>query len=407
MVEKKNSKAIFFILITVLIDVIGIGIIIPIMPSLYQELTGGTVSEASQYSAYLVFIYAIMQFIFSPIIGGLSDQYGRRPVLLMSLFGFGLDFIFLALAPNIGWLFVGRIISGIAGASFTTANAYIADITEPEKRAQSFGMIGAAFGLGFIIGPSLGGVLGEYGTRIPFWVSAGLALVNWLYGYFILPESLLPENRRKFDIKRANPIGSLLNLKKYPYVLALVLSLFLVNVSNFATQGTWSFYGIEKFSWSKMEVGLSLGFVGLMVAIVQGGLIRVIIPKLGQEKSLFLGLAINALGLAAFAFASSSWMMYAIMVPFAIGGLAGPAFQGIISNQVGKNEQGELQGGLTSLMSIAAIIGQPMMLGLFRIFTKEDAPVYFPGAPFLMGGLLSLISLLLVFRTIKKEKLKD
>ncbi|MCP9754397.1 MFS transporter [Lacihabitans sp. CCS-44] len=407
MSDKKNSKAIFFILVTVLIDVIGIGIIIPIMPSLYQELTGGTVSEASQYSAYLVFIYALMQFIFSPIIGGLSDQYGRRPVLLMSLFGFGLDFIFLALAPNIGWLFVGRIISGIAGASFTTANAYIADITEPEKRAQSFGMIGAAFGLGFIIGPSLGGILGEYGTRIPFWVSAGLALLNWLYGYFILPESLLPENRRKFDIKRANPIGSLLNLKKYPYVLALVLSLFLVNVSNFATQGTWSFYGIEKFSWSKLEVGLSLGFVGLMVAIVQGGLIRVIIPKLGQEKSLFLGLAINALGLAAFAFASSSWMMYAIMVPFAVGGLAGPAFQGIISNQVGKNEQGELQGGLTSLMSIAAIVGQPLMLGLFRTFTKENAPIYFPGAPFLMGGLLSLISLLLVFRTIKKENLKD
>jgi DHA1 family tetracycline resistance protein-like MFS transporter len=407
MSDKKNSKAIFFILVTVLIDVIGIGIIIPIMPSLYQELTGGTVSEASQYSAYLVFIYALMQFIFSPIIGGLSDQYGRRPVLLMSLFGFGLDFVFLALAPSIGWLFVGRIISGIAGASFTTANAYIADITEPEKRAQSFGMIGAAFGLGFIIGPSLGGILGEYGTRIPFWVSAGLAILNWLYGYFILPESLLPENRRKFDIKRANPIGSLLNLKKYPYVLALVLSLFLVNVSNFATQGTWSFYGIEKFSWSKMEVGLSLGFVGLMVAIVQGGLIRVIIPKLGQEKSLFLGLAINALGLAAFAFASSSWMMYAIMIPFAIGGLAGPAFQGIISNQVGKNEQGELQGGLTSLMSIAAIVGQPLMLGLFRAFTKENAPIYFPGAPFLMGGLLSLISLLLVFRTIKKEKLKD
>ena len=407
MSDKKNSKAIFFILVTVLIDVIGIGIIIPIMPSLYQELTGGTISEASQYSAYLVFIYALMQFIFSPIIGGLSDQYGRRPVLLMSLFGFGLDFIFLALAPSIGWLFVGRIISGIAGASFTTANAYIADITEPEKRAQSFGMIGAAFGLGFIIGPSLGGILGEYGTRIPFWVSAGLALLNWLYGYFILPESLLPENRRKFDIKRANPIGSLLNLKKYPYVLALVLSLFLVNVSNFATQGTWSFYGIEKFSWSKLEVGLSLGFVGLMVAIVQGGLIRVIIPKLGQERSLFLGLAINALGLAAFAFASSSWMMYAIMVPFAVGGLAGPAFQGIISNQVGKNEQGELQGGLTSLMSIAAIVGQPLMLGLFRTFTKENAPIYFPGAPFLMGGLLSLISLLLVFRTIKKENLKD
>ncbi len=401
---EKNSKAIFFILVTVLIDVIGIGIIIPIMPSLYQELTGGSVSEASQYSAYLVFIYAIMQFIFSPIIGGLSDQYGRRPVLLLSLLGFGLDFVFLALAPSIGWLFVGRIISGIAGASFTTANAYIADVTEPEKRAQSFGMLGAAFGLGFIIGPSLGGILGEIDTRLPFWVAASLALVNWLYGYFILPESLLPENRRKFNIKRANPIGSLINLKKHPYILALVLSLFLVNVSNFATQGTWSFYTIEKFNWSKMEVGLSLGFVGLMVAIVQGGLIRIIIPKLGQENSLFLGLAINSIGLLGFAFASSSWMMYAIMVPFAIGGLAGPAFQGIISNQVQKNEQGELQGGLTSLMSIAAIVGQPLMLGLFRIFTKKNGVGYLPGAPFIMGSMLSIISLILTIRTINKGK---
>ncbi len=401
---KKNSKAIFFILVTVLIDVIGIGIIIPIMPSLYQELSGGSISEASQYSAYLVFIYAIMQFIFSPIIGGLSDQYGRRPVLLLSLFGFGLDFIFLALAPSIGWLFIGRIISGIFGASFTTANAYIADVTEPEKRAQSFGMLGAAFGLGFIIGPSLGGILGEMGSRLPFWVAAGLAFINWLYGYFILPESLLPENRRKFNIKRANPIGSLINLKKHPYILALVLSLFLVNVSNFATQGTWSFYTIEKFNWSKLEVGLSLGFVGLMVAIVQGGLIRLIIPKLGQEKSLFLGLAINSIGLLGFAFASSSWMMYAIMVPFAIGGLAGPAFQGIISNQVQKNEQGELQGGLTSLMSIAAIVGQPLMLGLFRVFTKENGIAYLPGAPFIMGSILSIISLFLTIRTIKRAK---
>ena len=402
---KKNSKAIFFILVTVLIDVIGIGIIIPIMPSLYQELSGGSISEASQYSAYLVFIYAIMQFIFSPIIGGLSDQYGRRPVLLLSLFGFGLDFIFLALAPSIGWLFIGRIISGIFGASFTTANAYIADVTEPEKRAQSFGMLGAAFGLGFIIGPSLGGILGEMGSRLPFWVAAGLAFINWLYGYFILPESLLPENRRKFNIKRANPIGSLINLKKHPYILALVLSLFLVNVSNFATQGTWSFYTIEKFNWSKLEVGLSLGFVGLMVSIVQGGLIRLIIPKLGQEKSLFLGLAINSIGLLGFAFASSSWMMYAIMVPFAIGGLAGPAFQGIISNQVQKNEQGELQGGLTSLMSIAAIVGQPLMLGLFRVFTKENGIAYLPGAPFIMGSILSIISLFLTIRTIKRAKI--
>lgn len=402
--QKKN--AIVFILITVLIDVIGIGIIIPIIPSLIQELTGGDVSQASSYALILVFIYSFMQFIFSPIIGGLSDQFGRRPVLLFSLFGFGIDYILLALAPTVGWLFVGRLISGITGASFSTASAYIADVTEPEKRAQSFGMIGAAFGLGFIIGPSLGGILGEFGSRVPFWVSAGLSLVNWLYGYFILPESLKPENRRKFDFKRANPIGSLMNLKKYPFILTLVASLFLVYVSGYATQGTWSFYTIEKFGWSEMEIGLSLGFVGLMVAIVQGGLIRAIIPKFGKEKALFFGLAINSIGLLAFAFASSSWMMYAIVVPFALGGIANPAFQGIISSQVNSNEQGELQGALTSLMSVAAIIGQPLMLGLFRTFTKENAVLYFPGAPFFVGSILSVISLFLTIRTIKKENLK-
>lgn len=403
--KKQRSAALSFIFVTVLIDVIGVGIIIPIMPTLYQELTGGTISEASKYSAYLVFMYSLIQFVFSPIIGGLSDQYGRRPVLLISLFGFAVDYIFLALAPSIAWLFVGRAISGITGASFTTASAYIADVSTPEKRAQNFGLLGAAFGIGFIIGPALGGILGQYGSRIPFWVSAALTFVNWLYGYFVLPESLKPENRRKFDIKRANPIGSLFNLKKYPMILSLVMSLFLVYIANFATQGTWSFYTMEKFGWGEREVGLSLAFVGLMVAIVQGGLIRVLIPKLGQQRALFLGLIINALGLFAFSLASETWMMYAIMVPFALNGLAGPAFQGIISNQVTASEQGELQGALTSLNSIAAIIGQPFMLGLFRYFTNHSAnAVYFPGASFAAGSILTVISIILTLRSIRKYK---
>lgn len=403
--KKQRSAALSFIFVTVLIDVIGVGIIIPIMPTLYQELTGGTISEASKYSAYLVFMYSLIQFVFSPIIGGLSDQYGRRPVLLISLFGFAVDYIFLALAPSIAWLFVGRAISGITGASFTTASAYIADVSTPEKRAQNFGLLGAAFGIGFIIGPALGGILGQYGSRIPFWVSAALTFVNWLYGYFVLPESLKPENRRKFDIKRANPIGSLFNLKKYPMILSLVMSLFLVYVANFATQGTWSFYTMEKFGWGEREVGLSLAFVGLMVAIVQGGLIRVLIPKLGQQRALFLGLIINAVGLFAFSIASETWMMYAIMVPFALNGLAGPAFQGIISNQVTASEQGELQGALTSLNSIAAIIGQPFMLGLFRYFTNHSAnAVYFPGASFAAGSILTVISIILTLRSIRKYK---
>jgi MFS transporter, DHA1 family, tetracycline resistance protein len=399
----KHKHGIWFILITVLVDVIGIGIIIPIMPTLYRELTGGTVSEASQYSAYLVFMYSFMQFIFSPVLGGLSDQFGRRPILLASLFGFAVDYLFLAFAPSITWLFVGRAVSGITGASFTTANAYIADITEPEKRAQSFGLIGAAFGIGFIIGPTLGGLLGQYGSRIPFLVSAGITFCNWLYGYFLLPESLPKENRRSFDWRRANPIGSLLNFKKYPFLLTLVASMFLVFVANFATQGTWSFYGAEKFKWTELEIGISLGFVGIMVALVQGGLIRVIIPKLGQKNALFVGLAVNALGLMCFAFATEPWMMYLIMVFFAFGGLAGPAFQGLISSQVEANQQGELQGGITSLNSIAAIIGQPLMLGLFGYFTKEATPLYFPGAPFVMGSILSLFSLWFTFRTLRTK----
>jgi DHA1 family tetracycline resistance protein-like MFS transporter len=400
--KKKRSAALIFIFITVLIDVIGIGIIIPIIPVLIQELTGGTISQSSSYAALLVLAYSSMQFLFSPVIGGLSDQFGRRPVLLISLFGFGVDYIFLALAPTIGWLFVGRIISGITGASFSTASAYIADVSPPEKRAQNFGLIGAAFGLGFIIGPTLGGLLGEYGSRVPFLVSAGLSLINWLYGYFVLPESLPLENRRKFDIRRANPVGSLLALKKYPMIIALVASLFLVTVGSFAVQGTWTFYTMEKFSWSEWQVGLSLGFVGLMVAIVQGGLIRVIIPKLGQERALFFGLIITSFGLMAFGLASSPWMMYAIMVPFALGGLAGPAFQGIISSQVSDKEQGELQGALTSLNSVAAIIGQPLMLWLFRSFTAQDTTYYFPGAPFILGSVLTVISIFLTMRVLKK-----
>lgn len=403
--KKPRSAAIIFIFITVLIDVIGIGIIIPIIPVLIQELTGGNISESSSYAALLLLAYSSMQFLFSPVIGGLSDQFGRRPVLLVSLLGFGIDYIFLALAPTIGWLFVGRIIAGITGASFSTASAYIADVSPPEKRAQNFGLIGAAFGLGFIIGPTLGGLLGEYGSRIPFWVSAGLSLVNWLYGYFVLPESLPLENRRKFNIKRANPVGSLLALKKYPMIIALVASLFLVTVGSFALQGTWTFYTMEKFRWSEWQVGLSLGFVGLMVAIVQGGLIRVIIPKLGQERALFVGLIITSFGLMAFGFASASWMMYAIMVPFALGGIANPAFQGIISSQVEASEQGELQGALASLNSVAAIIGQPLMLWLFRSFTAKDAPVYFPGAPFVVGAVLTIISIFLTMRVLKKPTL--
>lgn len=395
---RKSTAALSFIFITLLLDVTGLGLIIPVFPKLIETLIHGNLSDASRYGGWLTFCYAVMQFIFSPVLGGLSDQFGRRPVLLFSLFGFGIDYILLGFAPTIGWLFVGRTIAGITGASFTTASAYIADISAPEKRAQNFGLIGAAFGVGFILGPAVGGFLGQYGPRVPFFVAACLTLINWLYGFFILPESLAPENRRPFNWKRANPIGSLLQLGRYPVISGLLASLVLIQLAGFAIQGTWTFYTMEKFKWDEKAVGLSLGAIGLSVAIVQGGLSRIIVPKLGPYKSVYAGLTCYAIGLICFAFATKSWMMFVFMIPYALGGLAGPSLQAIISGQVPPNEQGELQGGLTSLVSVTAFIGPLIMSNLFAYFTAPTAPVYFPGAPYVVGAVFSILSALLAWR---------
>ena len=401
----KRNPALGFIFVTLLIDITGLGIIIPVLPSLIQELTGGTLSEASMYGGWMLFAYAAMQFICAPIMGGLSDKFGRRPVLLASLFGFGVDYLFLAFAPTLGWLFVGRIIAGIMGASFTTAGAYIADVSTPETRAQNFGILGAAFGLGFIIGPMAGGLLETFGSRVPFMVSACLSLLNWLYGYFILPESLAPENRRKFEWARANPISSLINLKRYPVILGLVASLVMVYIAAHAVQSNWAYYTMEKFKWTPKLVGISLAVVGLVFAVVQGGLIRIIIPKLGQQRSVHVGLGFNALGFLLFALATKTWMMFAITVVYCLGGIAGPALQGIISTQVPPNEQGELQGALTSLMSVTSIVGPPLMTNTFSYFTSPTAPVYLPGAPMLLGAVLT-ISATLWARTSLKRTMK-
>jgi DHA1 family tetracycline resistance protein-like MFS transporter len=353
-----------------------------------------------------MFAYALMQFLCAPVLGNLSDRYGRRPVLLFSLFGFGIDYIFLALAPGIGWLFLGRIIAGITGASFTTATAYVADISPPDKRAQNFGMIGAAFGLGFIAGPLIGGLLGQFGPRVPFVAAAVLTLLNWLYGYFILPESLPADKRRPFAWKRANPVGSLLQLKRYPAIAGLVTSLTLVYIGAHAVQSTWSYYGIGKLHWDEKMVGYSLAFVGFMIALVQGGLIRIVIPRLGQEKSLYTGLFLYSIGMVLFAFASNTWMMFAFTFVYCLGGIAGPAIQGIISNQVPANEQGELQGALTSLMSATSIVGPLLMTSLFARFTRPTAPVHFPGAPFIMGAILFLASALLAYRSLHRTGIR-
>jgi len=396
----KREPAIVFIFITLLIDVMGFGIIIPVFPKLIAELTHGTMSQASQYTGWLMFSFAIMQFICSPIMGNLSDKYGRRPVLLFSLFGFGIDYLFLALAPTIGLLFIGRIIAGITGASMTTANAYIADISPPEKRAQNFGLVGAAFGLGFILGPAIGGMLGSFGSRVPFFVAAGLTLLNWLYGYFILPESLKPELRRPFDWKRANPAGSLLHLKKYPVITGLIGAIVLVYIAGHAVQSNWSFYTIEKFGWTPDMIGWSLAAVGLGIGLVQGWLIRIITPKIGSKNSVYYGLALNAIGFILFAFATQGWMMFVFLIPFCLGGICGPALQSIMSNQVPENEQGELQGALTSLVSVTMIIGPLLMTNLFAYFTGASRPFYFPGAALVMGAILSIASLVLAMRSL-------
>lgn len=395
-----RSAAISFIFITLLIDVTGIGLIIPVVPALIQQLIHGNISEASKYSGWLAFAYATMQFLFAPLLGNLSDRYGRRPVLLLSLLGLGIDYIFLALAPSIGWLFVGRIIAGLGGASFTTATAYIADISTPQNRAQNFGMVGAAFGLGFMLGPVIGGLLGEYGVRIPFIVAACFSLLNCAYGYFVLPESLAMENRRPFDWKRANPVGSLRQLKKYPAVSGLIVSFLLIYLAANAVQSTWSFFTIKQFSWSARMIGLSLGLVGLLVGIVQGGLVRFVNPWLGNKRSVYLGLALYAIGLFLFAFANHSWMMFVFLLPYCFGGIAGPALQSIISGQVPPNGQGELQGGLTSIMSLTNIIGPVLMTTLFAYFTKPTAPVPFAGAAFFLGGICMAVSLVLAYRTL-------
>lgn len=401
-----NSRkaAVGFIFITLLIDVMGWGLIIPVMPKLISELKGITVNKASSYGALLLFAYAATQFICAPLIGNLSDKYGRRPVLLSSLTGFGIDYIFLALAPTYGWLFVGRIIAGLTGASFTTGAAYIADISTNETRAKNFGMIGAAFGLGFIIGPLLGGLLAGWGVRAPFYAAAGLCLVNALYGYFVLPESLDKEHRRPFEWKRANPFGSLKFLRNSPSITGLAICYFLIYLAAMSVQGNWSYFTIYRFNWTEKLVGISLGVVGLLVGIVQAGLTRVINPKLGNEKSIYLGLFLYTVGLVLFAFATEGWMMFIFLVPYCLGGIAGPALQSTMTSQVPRNEQGELQGALTSLMSLTTIIGPLVMNNLFTFFTGNKAPVHFPGVSFLLGAILMLASLWVAWLSLRNKK---
>jgi DHA1 family tetracycline resistance protein-like MFS transporter len=390
-VSSRNALA--FIFVTILIDMIGFGIIIPVMPALIVELTGVGLGQAAIWGGRLLVVYAAMQFVFAPIIGNLSDRFGRRPVLLASLVAFGADYVIMGFAPTLAWLFLGRALAGIAGASHTTASAFIADVSAPEERAKNFGLVGAAFGLGFIIGPVIGGLLGEYGARIPFYAAGGLAFANAIYGYLVLPETLPPEKRRPFAWQRANPVGAFGEMRRYPLVIALFAVLFFYQIAHDANPSTWSYYTMLKFDWSPRDVGYSLGAIGVLFALVQGVLIRVVIPRIGEARTVAVGFVAMAVGFVGFAFATRGWMLYAFLVPFSLAGLANPALRGLLSNRVPSNAQGELQGAIASLVSVTAIIAPWLMTELFGAFTSAAAPIYFPGAPFVAAALLMGVAL--------------
>jgi DHA1 family tetracycline resistance protein-like MFS transporter len=392
-----------FILVTVFIDVLGIGIIIPILPELVKEFAGGTTAEASRWYGIIAATYATTQFFFAPVLGSLSDRFGRRPIILLSLFGLGIDYIIQGVAPSLGWLFLGRVIAGVMGASFTTANAYIADVSVPEDRARNFGLVGVAFGLGFIFGPALGGVLGEIHLRLPFFGAAGLALINWLYGFFVLPESLPPEKRGRFSWKKANPVGSLMVLRTYPLVAGLAVSFIFIGLAQRGLEVVWVLYTGHRFGWDESTNGLSLALVGFMAILVQGGLVRPFVKRFGERRAILFGLTVATFAYIGYGMASEGWMMFAVIVVGALGGVAGPSIQGLIAGTVAPQDQGKIQGAITSLMSLTAIFA-PLIFatGLFSYFTSTAAPIELPGAPFLLGSALWATAFLVLLRLFKR-----
>ncbi|HWA90516.1 MAG TPA: TCR/Tet family MFS transporter [Rhizomicrobium sp.] len=393
-----SRYALAFIFITMLVDTIGLGIIIPVGPKIIAELTHQDMAGAARWSGWLFFVYALMQFLCAPLIGNLSDRFGRRPVLILALLALGFDYLLTGLAPTIAWLFVARFLSGMAGASYTTANAYIADITPPEKRAANFALTGAAFSVGFTLSPGIGGFLGSFGPRIPFFFAAALSLANALFGYFVLKESLKPEHRRKFDLARANPLGALQALRRLPGVFWLVVVMVLMRLAHDSNPAVFSFYVYAKFDWSTKMVGYALMAVGALMTVVYGFLVRAVVPKIGETASVYLGLVSGAIGFAGYAFATESWMMFAFMVPFSLMAFVMPALNATMSKMVGPSEQGELQGALTCIGSLTSIVSPPLLTTLFWYFSRKDAPVYFPGAAFLAASLFLVVAALVFTR---------
>jgi MFS transporter, DHA1 family, tetracycline resistance protein len=409
MTEQQTSRfALIFIFMTMFIDTVGLGIIIPVAPKIIAELTGpypnnaAAMSASAAWGGWLQTAFAGMLFLFSPLIGNLSDRFGRKPILIASLLFLGFDYFITGIAPTIWWLFISRILSGIAGAAYTTANAFIADVSPPEKRAANFGLTGAAFGIGFVVGPAIGGLLGQFGPRIPFFAAAALAVANAFFGLLVMKESLPPAKRRKFEFWRANPVGSLVALGRYPMVLAFVGIMILMRLAHDANPVIWSYYVYLKFHWTTAQLGYALAFLGIVMAFVFGFLTRIAIPKLGEHRAAYIGLMAGAIGFAGYAFASEGWQMYPWMLVWSLMGLAMPSINGIISKHVPATEQGELQGALASVGGITSIFAPVLLTSVFSYFTSAKAPIYFPGAAFLTAGLMLALAAVLLGR-IERE----
>ncbi len=388
-----RKAALGFIFLAALMDIVAIGVIIPVLPRLVQQFAGGDTATAIRYVGVFSAVFALMQFIFAPILGGLSDRFGRRPVLLFSIFGLGFDYLIMANAPNMGWLFVGRVISGITAASFSTANAYIADITPPEKRAQSFGLMGAAFGIGFIIGPAVGGLLGEVSPRLPFWVAAGLALLNGVYGLFILPESLPKDRRSPFSLAKANPLGSFRLLASHPELLTLGVVTLLFYLSHQAIQTTAVLYTVFRYNWSTLAMGGFLAAIGLGNIIVQASVVRPFVARFKERGALYTGLVFMATGMFVFGWAPNG-VSYCLGVPlFALSGLIQPGLQGMMTRRVGPNEQGRLQGANSGLMALAGLFGPIIFTQVFARCISGPRITAHPGVPYYLGSALLVIAI--------------
>lgn len=392
MIGSRRSAAVRFIFVTILLDAAGLGILIPVLPDVLRRFSSDPTLVSERFG-WFIGAYALMQFFASPVLGTLSDRHGRRSILLGSLLGAALDYLFMAFAPTLPLLFVGRAISGLTGASMTVASSYMADISDDKTRSANFGMIGAGWGIGFIVGPLAGGLLAGLGPKAPFLAAAALNLVNFFYGLFLLPESLPPERRRKVEARNLNPIGSILRVIRPSGFSVYVWIYFLVMLAGQIHPVNWTLYTQTKFGWTSWQVGLSLSFVGVMIAVAQGGLTRVIVPRLGEALSLTLGLAIYAVTFAAFGLASRGWMMYAIVVPFSLSGITMPSLQSILARHVPADRQGELQGSLISLASAASICAPLLYTRLFVHFTRPDAAVHFPGAAYLGASAICVATL--------------